>query len=303
MKSFISVITVILINSNINVGAFYVKMLSENSVEENVAISCTNDEYCIGLGFKGLKCVNGICQCKEKTSCQKISIPRVITKIDKYCNFSFECYMHNSYCFQAKCTCINGTISSKDKRRCLKVNEELDSGCEEDGQCDKLNAFCMNKRCKCSPRMHNKNGICYKSIELDSHCERNEQCSLTEFTECKNNTCKCDENHVRSKNNSMCFLKAVRIFSSCVESTQCSSTLGHGVYCDDGLCKCLELYNYRNTTNKCVLDVLLNNECGDHSDCHEPNKEEKRLECILGVCKCKLPYFEKDGYCVKSKLR
>ncbi|KAK4882358.1 hypothetical protein RN001_005677 [Aquatica leii] len=292
-----SITIFILFNLQLFVFAYQISL--RNNFEEIVQVPCENDYHCSEFGFEA-KCLENICQCSNKQNCGNTNIKTYVSKIGKYCNLSSKCYVDYSHCNRGKCECMNGTVASNDKRRCLKTNAELGLPCQESSQCLRMNASCIDGNCTCPLKMHSSNGICYKSVAIEQVCHRNEECAHIDFTECSNKKCTCNTDYVYNKKRLRCLLKAHNISSRCFENIQCSSTLGFGSECHQGVCKCKEVYNYKTSINKCVLDILLGNECENHNDCHQIGSDEDRLECLLGICKCKQPYIEHYGYCVKN---
>lgn len=156
-------------------------------------------------------------------------------------------------------------------------------------------------------------------LALGLPCTRDEECSHTDFSSCRSDVCDCNQDYVKSKTDLKCLLKSQNFSSLCYEDIQCSSSFGFGSICDNGLCSCTELHQYKASINKCVLDARkssfvelpkdlitiflgLGEECSTHTDCHQPGHGESRLECIIGICKCKPDYFEDEGYCISSQL-
>ncbi|KAF5301022.1 hypothetical protein FQR65_LT09005 [Abscondita terminalis] len=277
-------------------------MSTQNSfkrdMEQNVEVPCENDDQCRELNFEN--CLNNTCRCANKNNCVKANSVIYTTRIGTYCSLSSQCYIENSYCSNGKCECLNQTIASNDGRRCLKINTELNSACEQSSQCVNVNAECIDGQCLCPQNMHSVEGMCYNSAGIESPCQKDEECALTEFSHCVDMECQCNTEYVYSKTYSKCLLKAGNISSKCLENSQCTSMLGFGSECFRGYCFCKDLYNYKRSINKCVRDTLLGNQCGNHSDCHQIGHGENRLECLLGVCKCKLPYSEISEYCVRN---
>ncbi|KAJ8958293.1 hypothetical protein NQ318_017439 [Aromia moschata] len=140
-------------------------------------------------------------------------------------------------------------------------------------------------------------------IELGQDCKELAECVFIEFAECKNSKCACVTNYVENRNRSRCLLVADGVGSVCVEDAQCKKQLGGASECKDGQCACKEMYQLKNATNTCVREMLLGDTCKDHSDCHGPYPGLSRLECILGVCKCRAMYNELDGYCISSSQK
>ncbi|KAK9887579.1 hypothetical protein WA026_023385 [Henosepilachna vigintioctopunctata] len=81
---------------------------------------------------------------------------------------------------------------------------------------------------------------------------------------------------------------------------ECSLVTNAG--CVNSNCQCDNNYisNGTASSNKCVQDILLNEVCSKHSDCHQPGAGPSRMECVVGVCKCKSPYLEESGICLSS---
>lgn len=52
--------------------------------------------------------------------------------------------------------------------------------------------------------------------------------------------------------------------------------------------------------NCCHVFPVLDEVCEHQSDCHGPRPGESRLECILGVCKCRSYFIEEYGYCISG---
>ncbi|KAF2879768.1 hypothetical protein ILUMI_26411 [Ignelater luminosus] len=282
----------------ISMGLAKYHFIEKNDLEDKFPIPCDTIQQCEEFGLNAFKCVDNVCVCKDKM-CEEPTIEVVVTKIGKDCKESLECKIEQSFCNEkGKCDCITNTVASEDKRKCLNVSYLIGSFCQENAQCASLNGICKEGKCGCPEDMHISKGICFKTVMLGLPCKKDEECSHTEFSNCKSHVCVCNQDYVKSKTDLKCLLKSQNFSSSCTEDIQCLSSFGLGSICDNGLCLCTELHQYKASINKCVLDARLGEQCSSHTDCHQPGRGESRLECFLGVCKCKSDYFEDEGYCI-----
>lgn len=76
----------------------------------------------------------------------------------KSCNRSQECaHVNGAICTDRNvCDCAEATVINKDRKKCLRVAEDILEECEEDVQCTKSfpNALCVNRTCQCQSGYH-----------------------------------------------------------------------------------------------------------------------------------------------------
>lgn len=243
----------------------------------------------------------GFCKCNNTFNCKLDAIRTLVNKLGETCQTTGDCNMDFSFCDdQKRCVCEEGYVVSENKMKCLASATRLGDDCEESGQCyhEIPSSGCYQKKCVCQDHMHEYNGSCYKNVGLGETCQLIGECSMTSHATCVKTKCQCRENYV--SNGSECLLKANGLNFTCDADLQCKTQLGQGSECSNGSCKCSEVFHFKASINQCVHDILLNEQCGEHRDCHQPGTGPSRLECLLGVCKCKSPYLQEGSFCISS---
>ncbi|XP_044757282.1 prion-like-(Q/N-rich) domain-bearing protein 25 [Coccinella septempunctata] len=262
-------------------------------------IPCKMDGDC--THYNGF-CLDGFCKCNNSTfSCKLNQDSTLVNKIGESCQSTNECNLDSAFCGKNNtCVCEDGYLPSENKMKCLRTATRLGDDCEESAQCYSgiPSTGCHKDKCVCQPHMHEFNGSCYKNVGLGETCQLIEECSMTPHATCVKTKCQCRENYV--SNGTVCLIKANGINFTCDADLQCKAQLGEGSECSYGSCKCKEVFHFKASINQCVHDILLNEQCGEHRDCHQPGTGPSRLECLVGVCKCKSPYLEEGGFCINS---
>ncbi|XP_023026079.2 uncharacterized protein isoform X1 [Leptinotarsa decemlineata] len=265
-------------------------------------VPCYDDEECEHL--ENATCIDYICNCNGTNLCTEKSIT-VVTRIGANCSRNSDCNIEFSRCGNNVCACKELYVASPDQKRCLEVSSGLGASCEDSVQCyDRVpHSGCQNNKCVCQQQMHKYQGLCYRNVELGQNCGSDAECSATHFSKCINSTCSCIDGFVASTRGSRCLPVVDGEHAPCVDNVQCTATMGESSECADAFCQCKDLYQVKNSTKKCVRDMVLGDICVNHSDCHGPNPGLSRLECVLGVCKCK-PFFQEiKGYCISEASR
>ncbi|KAG5892835.1 hypothetical protein JTB14_032429 [Gonioctena quinquepunctata] len=254
----------------------------ETSSDYYGIVPCEENEDCAHL--ENAECKNITCFCNGSRLCSEKSVA-VVTKIGEDCQEDSNCNMDFSVCDKHdKCSCIEGFVKSTDGKRCLLISEGVGGSCEDSVQCytKTQHTGCQNNKCVCQQQMHEYNRSCYRNVELGQHCQNNAECSTTEFSKCIESKCSCLAGYVASTKGSRCLSVADGENFPCVDTAQCTETLG------------------QEYTNKCVRDMLLGDLCVNNSDCYGAEPGFSTLECIIGICKCKSFLTEHHGYCLSS---
>ncbi|XP_019880581.2 prion-like-(Q/N-rich) domain-bearing protein 25 [Aethina tumida] len=273
-------------------------ILTKQQSLELTLIPCKNNEDCRDVG--GV-CVNEFCKCGDQPFCSE-QTTILVNKIGESCTDNRECNVEHSQCTEGKCECMKDMVPTPNQKTCLKMSTGLGGECEDSVQCSAKtpSSHCQENKCVCQQHMHGHNGSCYKTVDLGQRCAETNECIKTEHSRCVEAKCTCEEEYVAGA--AKCLIKAKGIDSPCSEDVQCVITLGSGSQCFNGYCRCKELFQVKNSTGKCVQDMLLGDKCETNADCHQPGSGESRLECILGDCKCKSDYQQFDGYCLSSSV-
>ncbi|CAH0559403.1 unnamed protein product [Brassicogethes aeneus] len=259
-------------------------------------IPCDTDDDCDDVEGK---CIESFCNCNGSSVCMDEG-GVLVTKIGESCKSNKNCNIDGAFCSRGRCICDIGMIASNSFKTCLSISDGLDSMCEENVQCAAITPFslCQDNKCVCQQNRHPFNGTCYKTVEIGKKCADHIECSQTQHSECVDSTCRCKNDYGFS--DTKCWPLVKGLGGPCTKDIQCKPILGYGSECYQGFCKCQDLFQLKNTTGKCVKDMLLGETCMDHFDCHQPGQGVSRLECILGECKCKSSYIKLDGYCLSS---
>ncbi|KAJ8972206.1 hypothetical protein NQ317_019831 [Molorchus minor] len=192
---------------------------------------------------------DGFCICEGSRFCNKRILRNYLTKIGENCTEDMECNIENAECStDKKCACKPNYVNSTNEEKCLRNG--IGDNCEDNIQCftQITNSVCQQNTCVCQHDTHVYEGSCYKTVDFGEICERDEECSLTNFTKCKESRCACREDYVKNK-----------IGSDCISDVQCTRSLGGGAACINGHCDCKEIYQYKNTTNSCFLERFVKN--------------------------------------------
>ncbi|KAL3276332.1 hypothetical protein HHI36_011716 [Cryptolaemus montrouzieri] len=271
--------------------------VQKDSDTNYVTVPCIEDAEC---EYVNGTCINNYCKCSNSFNC-KLSTQAIVNKLEERCQSTRDCNIAHAICNEKReCSCKKDFLASQNKRKCLRAASGLGGSCEESVQCytNIPSTGCHENKCVCQQHMHEHNGSCYKNVRLGDPCQLHGECSLTSYTKCLKSKCECTENYVA--NGLECLLKANSINFTCFEDIQCQFQLSHGAECSSGVCRCKDLFHFKASSNQCVHDILLNENCRSHYECHQPGTGPSRLECVLGVCKCKSPYLEENGYCISS---
>nr|XP_012221305.1 PREDICTED: prion-like-(Q/N-rich) domain-bearing protein 25 [Linepithema humile] len=211
-----------------------------DTVDKEIQVSkCKTDEDCKAL--ENTICdPTGICRCKrahfvpdaeKDTKC----IPELGESCQEY-DVNDHAYIEKSICRKGKWSCTNGTVATKDNRKCRKGDTDscvpilsFGESCSLDIQCsvNVTDAICAsknnitdtielpktaeNKTCTCSKENHYKFGKCFKKKFLGETCANLGECYETVnqgIIVCKKGKCACDSGYMKFDN------------STCVRDTQ-----------------------------------------------------------------------------------
>ncbi|XP_060828663.1 prion-like-(Q/N-rich) domain-bearing protein 25 [Bombus pascuorum] len=169
---------------------------------------CTDNIQCLAY-LPNTTCQNNQCICIPGYHFVTNACYKTID-VGKSCNRSEECaHVNGVICTDRNiCDCAEATVINKDKKKCLRVAEDILEECEEDVQCIESfpNASCVNRTCQCQSGYHfeNTEKQCYNNKKLGETCGNTYDCYQEEngnVTEkaviCEKNVCVCAENYER----------------------------------------------------------------------------------------------------------
>lgn len=302
---------IILFISNINYGFCDLK-------DSLLDISCQTNLDCeqYKLPQHNVTCLDYECICNDLNGMKIECLPNpMVSAVNNIIGGPCPCNQPHSVCEEDKreggvCLCIDGYITTFDKRRCIKKLLNLGEICEEDTQCiqqEKFSECDIHKKiCKCQKNFVPYNGGCISIIELDETCENNEQCqNKTENSICSNRKCACTEGFITNEKHNQCLPNA-GYNEICKETIQCKNKLGVGSECYSGLCTCdlkhVLIKEDNMKENYCEKKIEFGDYCREHNQCYQYHLTESHqsMKCFLGECVCRDGYIHKDKECMHN---
>lgn len=96
-------------------------------------------------------------------------------------------------------------------------------------------------------------------LALGDICQHRGECSNVPLALCTKFQCTCINKYVQvptpEPGHDICLPIGEKINDTCIDDIQCTITLGIGSACIDGFCTCKEMYQLKNSINKCVKDM------------------------------------------------
>ncbi|XP_050507642.1 prion-like-(Q/N-rich) domain-bearing protein 25 isoform X1 [Diabrotica virgifera virgifera] len=206
------------------------------------------------------------------------------------CEKNMQCQIvltENSECANSVCRCKNGAHLYKDGR--CYVSVLLGDFCRGSANCWLAsNQFgnCVYGKCTCkfdnevpgTDRMS-----CVHGKKIGEQCESDNQCSLTENTQCKT-VCRCSPGFVMSRDQTRCLKAATRFNDVCLENDQCSASL-QGSICLSNNCTCD--IGFHSLDLKCVKTASFGGPCSNSEECVRDSSHLEVIHCNNGECQCK----------------
>uniref|UniRef100_A0A6P7G0D3 Prion-like-(Q/N-rich) domain-bearing protein 25 isoform X2 n=1 Tax=Diabrotica virgifera virgifera TaxID=50390 RepID=A0A6P7G0D3_DIAVI len=277
--------------------------LSDSVLEQLMAINsytkCRVDADCAKISdhtfcFGNDADKDGYCRCKENYD--MVSRNKTFfaclgpAGLGEKCEKNMQCQIvltENSECANSVCRCKNGAHLYKDGR--CYVSVLLGDFCRGSANCWLAsNQFgnCVYGKCTCkfdnevpgTDRMS-----CVHGKKIGEQCESDNQCSLTENTQCKT-VCRCSPGFVMSRDQTRCLKAATRFNDVCLENDQCSASL-QGSICLSNNCTCD--IGFHSLDLKCVKTASFGGPCSNSEECVRDSSHLEVIHCNNGECQCK----------------
>ncbi|XP_072385573.1 uncharacterized protein [Diabrotica undecimpunctata] len=124
---------------------------------------------------------------------------------------------------------------------------------------------------------------CVNGKKIGEQCDSDNQCSLTENTQCKT-VCRCSTGFVLSRDQTRCLKAATRFNDVCLENDQCSASL-QGSICLSNNCTCDS--GFHSIDLKCVRTATFGGPCSHSEECVRDSSHLELIHCNNGECRCK----------------
>ncbi|XP_066595564.1 prion-like-(Q/N-rich) domain-bearing protein 25 isoform X2 [Prorops nasuta] len=259
---------------------------------------CMENAYC--WGQQGCKCKREYVVYRNRTNFQCL---KVATSMGDPCTADVQCqvaFTPLAECRDDTCQCSWG--SRFENGRCYQ-SVGLGEMCQTHHNCHIKESYCVKGYCECTLQHHPSTDMtqCLRNKHLNETCLSNDEC-VDENSSCRE-VCRCNVDHVQSKDGRKCLKAANSIEEPCEEGSQCTEFL-KGAECRNGACLCREKYHQRGSM--CYKNVALGQRCDTHLKCvtdkflDSKQVDVVNVDCIQDVCTCAEGYTlgEDLSYCI-----
>ncbi|CAG9860996.1 unnamed protein product [Phyllotreta striolata] len=154
--------------------------------------------------------------------------------------------------------------------------------CEDDNDCTGFeNATCINAFCTCNGTTTCLRKFTVGVSRIGENCTETDEC-LVKNSECRNNTCSCENGFVKTTNGRKCLKISDGVDSSCEDDVQCYTKTNHTI-CRNNKCACNGTHQ---VNGACFKNAKLGESCKVNPEC----SLNKFSSCVNSTCQCNVNY-------------
>ncbi|XP_011156737.1 prion-like-(Q/N-rich) domain-bearing protein 25 isoform X2 [Solenopsis invicta] len=225
------------------------------------------------------------------------------------CRLNQDCNFPGGICNDTirQCVCSKNYVPADNGRGCVLKADSIEASCTDENQCLAFlaNTTCENNKCVCKSDYYYVDKACWKMVEYDEPCTKNEECSHIEGSICTDDmTCRCAAEMVLNTNNTKCLPAAKEMQDECTESIQCEATFEFSI-CVDEKCQCDQNFHYERELTRCFFNKAIGDECANDYECYQAEDYEndppiKSMICNSNICTCADNYTFSENKCVNA---